>query len=190
MASKASPGLLAAIAEARRRTSQPRILERTGEGTHPRTALRSSAKAALSSRFGMVYQLLPREQIQALPRPAKAKSPAERRPSFINSTVLDATSRALLRSPLRHPGFRRETTPARRDFPTFSSGINPRKVALIDTHGARASLLDIRYGNGLYRLAIQRRSLGRATVMIETGSIHGGRSNTSALCTKIAACER
>jgi len=39
----------------------------------------------------------------------------------------------------------------------FSTGLNPRKLALIDRHGIGESLLDVGCGNGLYPLAASRR---------------------------------
>lgn len=38
----------------------------------------------------------------------------------------------------------------------FSSGVNPRKVALIDEYGTGDSLLDVGCGNGLYPIATRR----------------------------------
>lgn len=50
------------------------------------------------------------------------------------------------------------TARARRDdLSLFSSGINPRKVRLIDDYGIGDSLLDVGCGNGLYPLATVRK---------------------------------
>lgn len=47
---------------------------------------------------------------------------------------------------------------SRRDgLSLFSSGLNPRKIELIDRHGTGDSLLDIGCGNGLYPLATLHR---------------------------------
>lgn len=47
---------------------------------------------------------------------------------------------------------------SRRDgLSLFSTGLNPRKIELIDRHGTGESLLDIGCGNGLYPLVTARR---------------------------------